>query len=320
MRMLDAAQRDWQFLRQALALGLASGKPLRLSGAGPLLEAEPEYRPAFHDLARACAVTGAGLLELRGDSIVLEPVAVSPGSYAIDIDRYSAAGEVLLFLLPLLCTLDFRTVLTVRGVTHSHIAMPTSYFKECLFSAIERMGLFCSLTLRRFGFHGTGGGLCEARVYPREDAAPGPLYRGERTVERARIFISGMTGNAGGRFREMLCGAAGLAPEQVGLMEVIDADGPGISIDVGCRYGELPLIFSAGGRFYTPAGDFVYEEAQVESAVAGLGDEVRRFIASGFLPERHLRELAAFACVSRDRGLLDRCGLREYAGPLPDLL
>ncbi|MBN1531537.1 MAG: hypothetical protein JXA20_02640 [Spirochaetes bacterium] len=319
MRTMDAAGRDWQFLRQALALGLASGRQLRLAGAASILEARPEYLPVCHDLAGACSATGAGHLEVRGDDIVFEPRAVSPGTYELEIGRYSAAGEVLLFLLPHLCTLDFRTVLLLHGVTHAHLSMPTSYFKECLFHAIEPMGLFCSLTLRRFGFHGSGGGLCEARVYPREDATPGPRYCGERIVERARLFVSGMSGEAGGRIRGMLCGAAGLPPERVGLMEVIDADGPGLSLEVECRHGELPLVFFAAGRFYTPAGDFVYEEAQVEAAVAGLGDEVRGFIDSGFLPGSHLRELVPFALMSRDRGVLERWELRERAGPLMEL-
>ncbi len=320
MRELNALHKDWLFVRQALSLSLAFGVPVRIAGAGAVLEKNPDCIPVFRDIVRTADSIGAGTMADEGGAILYSPATITPANFVLDTGPLSSAIEVMMFLLPALCLLDFRSVLAVSGVTHSPHAGPTAYFKDGLFHALEKMGFFCSMTLRRFGFHGSGGGLFEARAYPRETAEVKRLFQGPCGLEGARVFISGLTSAAGARFRDALRGLTGLAEESVSVIEVLDADGPGVSAQIHGRSGSMPAVFWRGGIFYNASGDFVYDETEFFEELTRMAEEALRFAESGVFGDRFMRELAVFALLCPDGSFEESESLLKTAGTLREIV
>ena len=293
---IDFPNPDWIVIRQALSLALMKAIPITIGRGAAFIEAHPAYRPILDDMARLAGESGAGRLVTDAGSIIFEPRTLAPGRFRHDTGHVSSAVELLLFLMPALFHGDFRSVLDLGGVTHSPLSCPTAFVKESLLAALERMGLYGSLTLRRFGFHGSGGGDMESRVYPRE-ARGGRLFTGGAApaVTGARIFISRLDTALAELEKGMIAEKTGVDAKRIAIIEIMESDGPGNGVQVFASLRGMPVVLFREMMLYDRNGGLAFSEEALHEGIDGLAGETRRLM-NGELPERFARELFPY-CV-----------------------
>ncbi|MCU0849202.1 MAG: hypothetical protein MUD12_15075 [Spirochaetes bacterium] len=292
---------DWTAIRQALSLSLLKKRPLKIAGGGAFLSERPEYMPLFLDISDLVERTGAGKLSLGSGSIVFEPRGLGPGNIEFETRNNSSAVELLLFVMPALFFNDFRSVVRIGGVTHSHLSYSTAFVKETLLALLEKIGFYASLSLKKFGFYNSGGGSLESRVYPSE-AAPwdfGGL--GPAAVEGAKIIISRIDGRVAASERGMIMSGLGIGADRTAVLEVMDSPGFGNSVQVCVRAGGIPFIFSREAVFFNEAGDLVYDEEKNAAAFSGTLVSARDFSARGEFPPFVMREILPYLFLSGSR-------------------
>ncbi|HOW83517.1 MAG TPA: RNA 3'-terminal phosphate cyclase [Spirochaetota bacterium] len=290
---------DWVALRQCLAVSLACLKPVVITGGAGFLENNPKYTPVYEDIRTACLALGAGSLDISGGDILFEPAAPRTGTFFLETGPFSSAVEVLLFLLPALFKNDFRTVVNFRGVTHSPHSYPTAFIKETLLPTLEKSGLYASLTLGRFGFYGSGGGMMEARAYPAEQKAcdAGALFSGARSVEGVRVFIARASVDLARREVETIREGLGLPEGKVSILEIRDADGFGNTALAYVRCGDDMMVLHRDMEMYDWRGDFIFEADMLASSISAFMRGVGDFLSGGPAPVSLTRELVPFRCA-----------------------
>ncbi len=296
MMVIDFTRQDWIVIRQALSLALLKNSPITIGGGAAFFAENPDYRPVFDDMVRMADELGAGRIRTETESIVFDPRPLRPGRFRFDAGHLSSAVELLLFLTPALFHGEFRSILELGGVTHSHLSCPTAFIKESLLAALERMGLYGSLTLRRFGFHGSGGGSMESRVYPREGGGAALINGGTAsTLKGAQIFISRLDTGLAEVEKGMIAETMGLDPNRISIIEVMESDGPGNGVQVFAECRGLPVVLFREMKLYDSRGEPVLSEEALRGEIAALAGEGRRLM-EGTFPERVIRELLPY-CV-----------------------
>ena len=298
--VLDYDAPDWLLIRQALSLALLRARPVTIGRGGAFLDGAPAYRPLLEDAARTLASAGAGRLALDRGAIVFEPAAVSPGRFRIESGAFSSAVELLLLLAPALLHCGFRSVLECTGVTHSPYSCPTAYVREDLLPRLERLGFCGSLALKRFGFYGSGGGILESRLYPREQAAAPAAApaAGPGRIAGARIYIARLNTELAEQEKLMLADRLDLDPGAVSIIEVVDAAGAGNSIQVYVDAGGARSVVFREMKLYDESGAIVFAEEALADGIAGITAEAEALVHDGILPERTVREIIPYLLIA----------------------
>ncbi|HOT46112.1 MAG TPA: RNA 3'-terminal phosphate cyclase [Spirochaetota bacterium] len=298
METIDIPNPDWTIIRQALSLALMKTTPITIGRGAAFIAEHPEYRPIFDDIARMAGESGAGRLIADAGSIIFEPHPLAPGKFRYETGHVSSAVEILLFLMPALYHYDFRSVLDLGGVTHSPLSVPTAFVKESLLAALERRGLYGSLTLRRFGFHGSGGGNMESRIYPRE-ARNVRLFTvgGPPEITGARIFISRLDTGLAELEKGMIVEKTGMDAKSIAIIEIMESDGPGNGIQVFASLHGMPVVLFREMMLYDSRGELAFSEEALHDGIDGLAGETRRLL-EGSLPELLVRELIPYCALT----------------------
>lgn len=293
---IDFPDPDWIIIRQALALALLKQAPITIGGGAAFLEKNRDFRPVFDDIVPMAEQFGAGTITADADSIHFDPRPLGPGTFRFESDRLGSAVELLLFMMPALFHGNFRSILELGGVTHSPFSCPTAFVKETILAALEQVGLYGSLTLRRFGFHGSGGGAMESRIYPREQV-PGAMFSGRAapSIAGAKIFISRLDTGLAEVEKEMIARSLGLGADRIAIIEVMESDGPGNGIQVFASHRETPVVISREMRLYNDKGEPGFTEETLRGIIADLAGETRSLL-EGRLPEPVFREVMPY-CV-----------------------
>jgi RNA 3'-terminal phosphate cyclase len=295
---IDALHTSWQSIRQALSLAMLTNRDTALLHAHTFLTGRPQYRHVLEDLARATAGVGAGRIECESDSILYYPRRAKAGRYELESNSFSSSVEVLLFLMPALFFADFRTVINLKGATHSVLSHPTAFVKEFMLAAIEQLGFYASLTLKRFGFYGSGGGLLESRIYPREiKNALLPAWKSCKPAG-ARIYLAGLNMELASLEKRMLSDLLGLGQDKIAIIEIVDADGPGNSLHVYADAGGINIIFYREIDICNEEGVAGINEEKISGILAGLSEEIWNCTRNGVLPDRMVRELYPYIALS----------------------
>lgn len=283
----------------ALSLSLLKGEPVLVKNGFEFIENNYDLAPLYSDLKKTVFDTGAGMLNESGPDIMFYPEGLAGGTYDIQTDKYSSISEIELFLMPSLFYKGFRSVINYTGVTHCHLSYPTTFLKETLFSFLEKTGHYASLNLKRFGFYGSGGGLAESRIYPAEPVRNGNIlsFEGCR-IEGVRIFMAKMNMEMAGREKEFIIKNAGVDESRVQIMEIIDADGYGNSIQVYVKCGGVNVILSGDMEIYNSAGDFIFEESRYYKTLSGLLGDAERLVKLKALPVYLTDELVPYLFLS----------------------
>jgi hypothetical protein len=294
---------DWLLFRQALSLALLKNQPITIAGGAEFLGEKKEYRPLFDDIERAVTLWGAGRLAKDDTSITYLPGPLKPGRFRFETGRFSSAVEVLLFMMPALFCGNFRSVLELGGVTHSPFSCPTAFVKETLLTAMERLGFYGSLTLKRFGFYASGGGAMESRIYPREKGS-GALFDecAGASLNGIKIFISHLDTGLAELEKSMLMERLGLDENRTSIIEVMDSDGPGNSVMVFADCGGLQVVLFREMRLFDENGEIILGEDALRDEIAGIESEANA-LKRGVLPERAVREMCPYFIFSgKDNG------------------
>jgi RNA 3'-terminal phosphate cyclase (ATP) len=295
---LDTTGLNWTDLRHALSLSMARGASSVLINTGAFTEETADTLPLLQDIAAAIQTAGAGKLELKSDSICYHAEKLLPGTYDINSSKYSSCVELFLLFLPVLLYLDFRSVLNFYGVTHSQFFHTTGFIKETVLPFLEKMGYYGSLSLKRFGFFGSGEGSFEARIYPQEaDTGAFTLPRGDKKVENARVYLSGIKTDLAKQQKEILMKEFGLEDKMVSIVEILDSSGPGNSIQAAVSHGGDTMLFCKDIPFYTSSGDYIYEEENLFSGTMELCEEIRDFCKNDSLWKLFVKEMAPFVLL-----------------------
>lgn len=299
MKEIEFKNLSWQRIRLALSIALMKGEPVVLRYANSFAEKNFDYHPFYETIKRFMFETGCGILADSGDDLQFMPEGLRYGEYLIDTGKYTPLSEIELFLMPSLFKQEFRSVIHYSGVTHSHLSYPTVFLKESLFSLLEKMGFYASMNLRRFGFYGSGGGSAESRIYPAEiKPCEDILSCGERRIEGARVFMAGMNMDMAKKEKEFLMRSLKLEDNKVQIMEIVDADGMGNSIQVYVECGGMHIIISRDMAIYNSAGDIVFDEAKYYSSISALVSETERFVKTDYIPAEIISELVPYIIMS----------------------
>ncbi len=299
MKEIAFTNLTWQRIRLVLSLALMRGEPLLLKNGYSFIEKNFDLPPVYETIKRFMFEMGCGMLTDSGNDLQFMPEGLMYGTFHIDTGRYAPLAEIELLLMPSLFNREFRSVINYTGVTHSHLSYPTSFMKETFLSLLEKMGFYASMNLKRFGFYGSGGGLTESRIYPAEiKACTDILSFGERRIEGARVFMAGMNMDMARKEKEFMMRSLHLDGNKVQIMEVVDADGMGNSIQVYVRCGGMHMILSRDMEIYNSGGDIVFDEAKYYSAISALAGETEKFIKTDYIPAHLTAELIPYMLMS----------------------
>ncbi len=298
---MPGADPDWTFIRQTLALALATERPVALDGAGAFLDANPGYAPLVSDIDMLVS-GGAGRLRREGGSLAFDPPALSYGRLSCDAGRFSAAMEIVLFLMPRLFAEPFRSVVSVTGCTHSPLSPSPAALRDGLLPFLEDAGFFCGMLLGRYGFHGSGGGRFEARIYPREKRERAGAGADPAVLAGGRIIAGRVPAEFAARARDILATGAGLDADRVSMLEVLDCDGVGLCAELFMARGNRNVVMSHDASFFDAAGDVSFDEEGLVGGIRGFAARARGIAGSGGLPPFIERELLVYRVLSGGAG------------------
>ncbi len=299
MMLLAPGHVDWLMLRQALSLSLLSGKPFALKGGFSFVRDNPAYGSVLSDFENFFNEHGMGRFEIQGGDLAFHPGGCPFGTYRFAANPYSSCGELFLLLLPALSSREFRSRLLLRGVTHAQFTPSIGFIKETFLEMAERSGFYASCVLKRFGFYGSGGGDIEARIYPAEKKPWNIPVRVESPqFAGARVYVAGQDTGPADRQRLLLGELLDIPHGSVGIIQIVDADGPGNFVEIYCSAGEIPFVFSGMVPLFDESGGAVDAEGSAEATMRAVASECRAFLDGGTVPERVLREIIPLAALS----------------------
>ncbi len=301
--ILDQPNADWIFIRQALSLALLKNRQVVFPQWPIFIEGRPDYHPVIEDMTNALADMGAGRLLADGNALRFIPRPLVPRRFSLRSGPFSSATELLLLLMPALFHADFRSVIEVDGVTHSPLSCPTAWIKASLMGLLERLGFFGSLTLRRFGFHGSGGGFMESRIYPLEAREWTDLsVPSTASIGGVQIFIARLSTELAEMEKDMLAGLLDIEPGKISIIEVMECDGPGNSIQLHADRGGIPLVLFKEMKLYGNDGVLSFSEDDMRNGIKILVEEGRSVLRNNTLPVGLARELHPYLILSGMEG------------------
>jgi len=313
MEEISFSKLSWQRIRLSLAMALANGKAIKIKDGYSFLENNIDLKPLYEFLKKIIFETGCGFLVDDGDDINFLPDTLQAGILNISTDKNVPIAEIHLFLMPALFNQDFRTEINYKGVTHSHLSYPTSFLKETLLALIERLGLFASFNLKRFGFYGSGGGLASAKIYPAEIRACDEIISfSNKEIKGAKIFMANMNMDMAHKEKEFLMRNLQIDESKIQIMEILDADGMGNSIQLFVECSGVNIILSRDLQIYNSAGDIVLEESKYYSSINSLVQETESFIKTSFIPPYIMTELIPYLTISNANIPKNIRDLEEY--------
>jgi len=299
MKEIDFKNLTWQRIRLALSIALMKGEPVVLRNANSFIEKNFDSLPVYETVKRFMFETGCGILTDSGNDLQFIPEGLMCGEFHIETGKFTPLAEIEFLLMPSLFKQEFRSVINYSGVTHSHLSYPTVFFKESFFALLEKIGFYGSMNLKRFGFYGSGGGSAESRIYPAEINPCDDIFpSGERSIEGARVFMAGMNMDMAGKEKEFLMRSLKLEDNKVQIMEVVDADGMGNSIQVYVNCGGMNIIISRDMAIYNSAGDIIFDEAKYYSSLSALVSETERFVKTDYIPAEIAAEVIPYIIMS----------------------
>lgn len=284
--------------RQALSLSLLAGRAFTYRGALAFVNANPPFSAYLSDFERLFRDRDLGAFRVEGDDISFSPGPVRFGAIDIPINPYSSAVEMTLLLAPALFRREFRSKLLFGGVTHSPLSPGTSWMKESFLAVLEKMGLYASCSLRRFGFYGSGGGALEARVYPAEERRAVIATRGPVAITGARVYIAHLDASIAREEKESLCADLALDPSRAGILEVRDCDGAWNHAEVYLVMDGVPLVVSGTVPVFDFDGKNRFGEEGAAQAMKDLARRVREIAEAGRLPDDLAREIVPYAMMT----------------------
>jgi RNA 3'-terminal phosphate cyclase len=293
---------DHALLRQILSVSLAAGEPVLVRGGTSFVNSTPAVQPLISDWERFIDAHKLGAFDIAGHDLSFTPGAVRHGSFRFQTNPYSSAVELVLLLAPALFLCPYRSALAIEGVTHASHSFATDFVRETLFSFLESMGFYASLSLKRFGFYGTGRGEIESRIFPAQMRPSGCLLPGGTPrVTGARVFFSRYRSSLAHRQKDILAQSLGLGGDAVGIVEIMNAAGSGNAMHAVLDWGGTQVILAHVADAFAFDGTHAADEESLCDAARAFGAYVHGCSGSGMFPAAAVRELVPYALMSGSR-------------------
>ena len=299
MKSIELKTYNWRYIRLALSLSLLKRENIVIKNGFEFIDKNYDLQPIFNSLKKIVFDSGAGMLSNSEGDIIFNPEGLADGVYNFDCDEYSPITEIELFLMPSLFHSDFRSVINYRGVTHSSLSYPTTVVKTTLFDFLERLGYYGSFNLKRFGFYGSGGGIAESKIYPAEPKkCDGLLDFNEYKIEGVKIFMAKMNMDMAAKEKEFIVKNISVDESAVQIMEIVDADGFGNSIQAYTLCNGINVIISKDMDMYNSAGDFIFDEGKYYSAMSGFVQDVEKISKLKKIPIAYAEEILPYMLMT----------------------
>jgi RNA 3'-terminal phosphate cyclase len=305
MIKLNFKKIDWIDIRQSLSLSLFYQRPIEIIDANEYINKNNQSLPFYADIKKIVTEFNFGNIIKKNSSIIFTPRDSGFGIYDISTNKYSSMIELFLFLAPYFFNQKFRSVINFTGVTHSNHSYSTLLIKETLLNYLEEMGFYASFTLKRFGFYGSGGGKAESHIYPKETKNISVINPKNPKLTNITIFISKLNSNIAKREKAFLKEKFKLEDNQISIMEIIDSDGFGNSIQVRTTTDTIPIIFTSETEIYNSSGDFIFDEEENKKNLEKLILKVNEFLERPEIPHQTLKEISLYLILSGNKNLLD---------------
>ncbi|MFA5518884.1 MAG: RNA 3'-terminal phosphate cyclase [Spirochaetota bacterium] len=295
MKEFDFKNTDWSLIRQALSFSLLKNESVLLKGAFDSIAALDWITPIYSDLKQVVIESGFGILtEIDGD-IAFKPEQPGHSTFYISAGKFTPLSEIELFLLPYLFKEKFRSVILFQGVTHSHISYSSTFLKETLFGLLEKIGYYSSMNLKRFGFYGSGQGVAESRIYPAEPYAADNIFQFKhKRIEGVKILVAGMNMEIAEREKDFVKRNIAVDESRISILEIIDANGFGNSIQVYFSCDDINFIISRDMEFYNSNGDFIFDENAYYRSLSDLADKCSLFLKNDTVPFSIQKEMLPY--------------------------
>ena len=299
MKTISLNTYNWRYIRLALSLSLLKRENIIIKNGLKFIDTRYDLVPLFNCFKKIVVDAGAGMLNSSDGDIVFNPEGLSDGIYNFDCDEFSPITEIELFLMPSLFHSHHRSVINYTGVTHSSLSYPTTVVKTTLFDFLERLGYYGSFSLKRFGFYGSGGGIAESRIYPAEPKNCGDLFAfSEYRIEGVKIFMAKMNMDMAAKEKEFVVKNIGVDENSVQIMEIVDADGFGNSIQAYIMCNGVNVILSKDMEIYNSAGDFIFDESKYYSAMSDFVQDVDRISKLKKVPIVYAEEILPYMLMT----------------------
>ena len=299
---IELEQGDWITIRQILSLSLLTGKPATIINGKSFLDLNPQYQPVFSDFQKIFTSFNVGELSVCNSNIILAPFPLDYANYTLSTDNFSSAPEIALVFLPALLIKGFRSYLRISGVTHANISYPTNFLNETLFSYLEHLGFYCCISLKRFGFYGSGGGIIESKIYPykKKNSTNIEFTRCMNTpvILGGRIYISKMSSDIAHWEKQILSKGLNMSDKILSIIEVLDSNGQGNIMQVFVKGDTVDFVFSVMAEVYNYEGKHIYTEDNIVKKTEELISHVKIFIKKRIVPEEIIRELILYLGLS----------------------
>ncbi len=161
-----------QILRTALSLSAILQKPflirnIRKNRKNPGLQAQ--HLTCVNAMAKICNANVKGA-ELESVELEFIPSKVNAGDYVFDVAHVkSSAGSVTLILQTILLPLALasgNSSVVLKGGTHVPFSPPFEFIEKVYLPLLKKMGLNCSVELKKPGFYPKGDGEILLKVEP----------------------------------------------------------------------------------------------------------------------------------------------------------
>ncbi len=295
-----------QVLRTALSLSLVTHRPfcIRNIRAG---RPKPGLRRQHLTAVRAAAQIGGAAVEGAqpgSQCLTFVPGRIHPGDYEFSTEGAGSTTLVLQTLLPPLLTAEGDSTLLLEGGTHNPFAPPFDFITKTFLPAIRRMGPVVHASLHRYGFYPAGGGRAQVRIEPSSALSPLSL------VERGRVLRVGATAvvaklpkHIAERELTTLRRMLDMPPEELTLLELADAPGPGnvAMVEVVCE--QITEVFTAFGR----------RGVRAETVGEEVGRRTRHYLDAEVPVGKHLADQLLLPLCIAGRGVFRTMELTLHA-------
>jgi len=163
-----------QIIRSALSLSMVTGLACEIRNirAGrPKPGLRPQHLTCVRAAATVCGAVAEGL-HLDSQAVKFLPGPVRSGQYRFDVGTAGSVGLVLQTLLLPLALSGGGTELILTGGTHVPWSPCFHYLDTVFRPALASMGILVRLTLHKWGWYPSGGGIMKAEIAPVEQIRP----------------------------------------------------------------------------------------------------------------------------------------------------
>jgi RNA 3'-terminal phosphate cyclase (ATP) len=284
MLVLDGSEGEGggQILRSALALSLVTGTPFRIDNIRAGRPRPGLMRQHLTAVEAAAAVARAEVdgAAVGSRTVFFRPGQVRGGSYTFSVGTAGSTTLVLQTVLPALVTAAEPSTLVLEGGTHNPASPPFDFLVKAFLPLLARMGPRVDAVLERAGFYPAGGGRLHVRIVPAAKLEPLVLEERGAIVRRSvRAIVANLPRSIAAREIQDL---QRLQWESTvfSIEERDDSAGPGNVVIVEVESRNLTEVFTGFGE----------RSVRAEAVAAGVGDEVRDYVAAEVPVGPHLAD------------------------------